>query len=62
MLIVLLSSCSRPSSPGAQRTLNFPAERSLGTLYIVERNLHFTSGSGEVKKAEAQGTGQTHLN
>lgn len=37
-------------------TLNFPTDRSLGTVYMVEDSLSFLSGSGEENKGDAKGT------
>lgn len=37
-------------------TLNFPPDRSLGTVYVVEDSLSFLSGSGEEKRGAAKGT------
>lgn len=43
------------SHSGNARIINFPSDRSLGTLYLIEKNLSFLSGSGEEKKDEAKG-------
>ena len=51
-----LSNSSITRNQGSERTLNFPTNRSLGKLYILEENLHFLSGSGEEEKGEAQGS------
>ncbi|MFM5961452.1 MAG: hypothetical protein ACKOQ2_30595, partial [Dolichospermum sp.] len=57
----LATGCRLSNSPitrnqGSERTLNFPTNRSLGKLYILEENLHFLSGSGEEEKGDAQGS------
>ncbi len=60
-MLFLISSCNL-SSPSftsdrtEERMLNFPPDRSLGKLYILEENPHFTSGDGELEKGEARGS------
>ena len=61
VMLSLATGCRLNNSPiarnqGSERTLNFPTNRSLGKLYILEENLHFLSGSGEEEKGEAQGS------
>ena len=54
LLLVMPSACSRREPP-VERTVDFPADRSLGRLWIVEEKPSFLSGSGEVDKGDARG-------
>lgn len=54
LLFAMPSACSR-REPSIERTLDFPADRSLGRLWIVEQKPSFLSGSREVDKGDARG-------
>lgn len=54
LLLAMPSGCSR-REPTVERTLDLPADRSLGRLRIVEENPSFLSSSGEVDKGDARG-------
>ena len=54
LLLAMPSACSR-LEPTVERTLDFPADRSLGRLWIVEAKPSFLSGSGEFDKGDARG-------
>lgn len=54
LLLAMPPACSR-LEPTVERTLDFPADRSLGRLWIVEEKPSFLSGSGEFDQGDARG-------